>query len=155
MTDEVISTEERKRWFIGLFAVCHVIYFFLFIPIVAMRTWSIDRRPVVVARVSDARVELVRAKTSYRGVRATIDFERPGPNGPISCHLEDYVMGRDDEPKAHVSEFELAVHPNSCWDAVRLPLAVPRSIAEWVLCYMFGSLVIFVGGIAAAMRRSS
>ena len=83
------------------------------------------RRPVVIATVTDHRVQEPPRHTSKpvgKSVRATVSFKRPAGSVLVDCRLESYAMGLAANPKSWATTLELAVHPLSCNAPVELPL---------------------------------
>ncbi len=61
-------------------------------------------------------------------------------------------MGPAYDAKAHLSEIQLAVHPHSCFEAFRLPLEIPRSFLDYLICYVLGAFAVGIATVGAMMR---
>jgi len=115
------------------------IFTFLIVPTVSLYRWSVARRPIVWATVSNVRsVPRGRSRRAYWDY-ATLDFDRPGQSGTVHCHLEGFQLGRTCRSD-RTWPIQLAVHPYSCREPARLPLSVPSTLWQWLSIYVGGAL---------------
>ena len=84
-----------------------------------VRSHEIGKRPVVIATASNQHVVNL-GKGGLR-VFATVEFDRPGKDGPIHCKTDNQRGWDPSNPKAFDAQIHLAVRPDSCYDTVRVP----------------------------------
>ena len=119
-----------------------VIFFLGVLPYAGIRTLDVENRPHVVGSFSNYRV--VSGTKGARYVLATLDFDRPSPNGVVHCKIDSYQLGLANTEASKLSSAQFAVHMDSCAGALRLPLDIPHDLWGWIS-------LLFTGAIYAAL----
>lgn len=148
----MLSFLKRYRWVVltwtGLFAL-------LVVPFTTLYEWNVSKRPVVTALVSDPSLELEATKDGGRyNVFGSLDFDRPTSNGLVHCHLEKFFLGTSGTTDAKVWALQLAVHPDTCQEPVRLPVRAPTTFGEWSAVYLAGCVLSALIALVVGPSRS-
>ena len=141
------------RW---TFIVWTGVFTFLIVPTISLYEWSVAKRPVVWATVSNVH-SVWHVKGRSGGAYwdyATLDFDRPDRFGPVHCHLENFQLGPTDRSD-RTWPIQLAVHPYSCGEPARLPLRAPTTLWNWLCIYIGGALssFLYVLLVTSGIRR--
>jgi hypothetical protein len=123
-------------------------FFAIFVvPLTSLYEMKVARWPVVTAQVSNPRLERVSNNGRYE-LFVTLDFDRPTKDGVVRCHLDRYLMGAE----VRAWTLQVAVHPDSCYEPVRLPLRAPSDFLAWALIYLAGCVASVMLALWIALR---
>ncbi|MGA7431721.1 MAG: hypothetical protein WBQ24_06635 [Xanthobacteraceae bacterium] len=131
------------------------LFVLLVVPFTALYEWNVSKRPVVTALVSNPSLEFESTKDggSYN-VFGSLDYDRPTSNGLVHCHLEKFFLGTSGTADAKVWTFQLAVHPDTCEEPVRLPIRAPTTFGEWSAVYLAGCVLSALIALVVGPLRS-
>jgi hypothetical protein len=126
-----------------------LIFFCVILPFVSLYINKVEDRPVVTAEVTNAHEVIISTEKLNPWIVADLDFDRPTADGLAHCHLKDFKMGQPNTPGAYASVLQLAVHPYSCYEPVRLPFRTP-GFAGWTVIYLIGCIIASIWAFGAA-----
>lgn len=140
---DVFAEGFKFRHLVALMLAIWTVTFFVFvIPLTMLHAWKVDRRPIVDGYFSEHRE--ISGRKGRINVLATLDFDRPSSEGLVHCHVANVYMGAPNNARSYTTHTELAVHSDSCGEYSQLPLAVPRTPADWEWLFLQGCLGAFL-----------
>jgi hypothetical protein len=122
--------EKPKRGFgsvikgVGLVAIIWTgLFITLYLPFAAIYKRQIEKREVATATVIDSKiVEVSRRRNGIADVRATLTFDRHKDGHVVQRRVDNFNMGFAGNSDSRVTALLVAVHPQSCFAPVRVPL---------------------------------
>jgi len=152
-----LATRACRSVIIGV-ALCVAFFVFLLLPIQIDNVYRSRNWPIVDGRFSDHHAAYFSYKHGgHWGVAARLEFDRPGSEGPVHCHIDKYYMGPMEDTGSYRFTEQFAVNPETCGDDPRPPLSFYDELAKVfvlfpVLCV--GSIfVVFMVSILGAFDK--
>ncbi|MHC2257620.1 hypothetical protein ACVILK_007312 [Bradyrhizobium embrapense] len=114
------------------------------LPYAGSQALKIKDRPRVMGFFSNYR-EVSGTKGS-RYVVATLDFDRPSPQGLVHCKIDPYTLGPVNTEASKLSNAQFAVQMGTCEAAIQLPLGSPHDLWGWIRLLLLGSMYATIIG---------